>query len=174
MKRNNQKIDVELSGHGDVVKKGGARIRGERIRGAVKITGRGGPVKIATYEKTPAPPNLFEVVHRASGATSTLKATAAQARAILDIVNRTRTPPRYLKLTAAIARGDSRFYVGEILEARNVQTQGRTKSEVRDNLADAISLLLADADPRKLFGHRKRRQLTKASDGAEPFYLMLA
>lgn len=86
--------------------------------------------------------------------------------------------PRATKLLPLTASYTSRrtrdgFYLAEVLEARNVYTQGRTLREARENLADVIRLLLDERPAAKLFGHPRRRKVTAARDPVEKFYLVL-
>jgi predicted RNase H-like HicB family nuclease len=75
-------------------------------------------------------------------------------------------------LTAAFER-TRQGWVAEVLEARNVYTQGRTLSETRDNLAEVIRLLLEDTPPSDLFGHRRRRQVTGPGTTTERLYFIV-
>lgn len=78
-----------------------------------------------------------------------------------------------MPFTAAFGTTPDGWHVGEILEARNVYTQGRSLREVRENLADVIGLLLVDSSPDELFRHRKRRKVTSTRDPVERFFLVL-
>lgn len=88
------------------------------------------------------------------------------------VVANRRRGARTTMLTACY-RKDGRWWLAEVLEARNVATQGRSLAEARANLADAIeALLLSGSSVEALFGHRKKHTVTRAKDPVEAVLLV--
>lgn len=58
----------------------------------------------------------------------------------------------------AVYRKDGKWYVGWIEEIPGVNTQGRTLKELRENLYDALSLVLEVNKMIKFFGGKVKRE----------------
>lgn len=84
-----------------------------------------------------------------------------------------RSAARVLNLTACYSHTPDGWYVAEVLESRNVYTQGKTMAEVRRNLTEAVTLLLGDMSLEDLYGHRRKHTVTRKGDPTELVILVL-